>query len=171
MERQVVGIVLWGASIMVTFLRKQASRKIFKPRISSLWIYPIKSCGGIELKECNIRKRGLENDRMFMIIDKKNKFVSQRTHPKLALVKTRIDSNTGILEVTAPGMEALCVDLGYAADQPICVISSKTVKCTVWGDEVDAGVVAGGGLWFSRFLLGVDTEEFRLVRMAGKHTV
>jgi uncharacterized protein len=156
---------------MTVLLHKQTARKIFKPRVTSLWIYPIKSCGGIELKESNIRKRGLENDRMFMIIDKKNKFVSQRTHPRLALVSTRIDSNTGILEVTAPGMEALCVDLGYVSGQPICVISSKTVKCTVWGDEVEAGVVAGGGLWFSKFLLGVETEEFRLVRMAGKRAI
>ena len=38
-------------------------------QLSEIYIYPIKSLGGIRLENSNITPRGLENDRRFMLVD------------------------------------------------------------------------------------------------------
>ena len=59
--------------------------------ISQLFIYPIKSLGGIELQQSQVTSRGLEYDRRFMLVDENNRFVSQREFPKMALLKASIE--------------------------------------------------------------------------------
>jgi uncharacterized protein YcbX len=48
-------------------------------RVTGLNVYPIKSCGGIELDSARVMNTGLEYDRMFMLVDEKDRFISQRT--------------------------------------------------------------------------------------------
>lgn len=71
-------------------------------RVKSMWIYPVKSCAGIELNHTSILTRGMEYDRQFTFAvpktakegeEKKEqewKFITQRTLAKMALIKTQM---------------------------------------------------------------------------------
>lgn len=65
--------------------------------LTELNIYPVKSLGGISLNEAEVTDRGLKYDRRWMIVDSDEKFLSQRTHPQMALLKVKISHNKLIL--------------------------------------------------------------------------
>src|SRR5258708_6477127 len=56
-------------------------------RLSDIWIYPIKSLGGIRLKSSKVLEKGLLHDRRWMLVDEEGNFMTQRTHPDMALLK------------------------------------------------------------------------------------
>jgi uncharacterized protein YcbX len=58
--------------------------------LSEIWIYPIKSLGGIRVKSAKVLEKGLAYDRRWMLIDRDNEFMSQRIYPTLALFKMQI---------------------------------------------------------------------------------
>jgi uncharacterized protein YcbX len=37
--------------------------------ISALWVYPVKSCAGVQLQEAVLTETGLEFDRAWMVVD------------------------------------------------------------------------------------------------------
>jgi MOSC N-terminal beta barrel domain len=130
--------------------------------VSEIWIYPIKSCRGIKVSSAVVGKRGFLLDRIFMLIDEEGKFVSQRTQPKMALIDVNIDEKSEVLTITAPGMVSpLTIDL---KSQPSS--GEKSLTCTVWGEDCTAYRIPTAGEWFSTYL-GVASDHFRLVRMAG----
>ncbi|MFN0034365.1 MAG: MOSC N-terminal beta barrel domain-containing protein, partial [Saprospiraceae bacterium] len=49
-----------------------------KRTLSEIWIYPIKSLGGIALQEAVPERRGLRYDRRWMLVDDTGRFVTQR---------------------------------------------------------------------------------------------
>ena len=61
------------------------------PILSQLYIYPIKSLGGIALNRANVTRRGLQFDRRFMLVDSNNSFITQRIQPQMALFRTAIE--------------------------------------------------------------------------------
>ncbi|MEN9868816.1 MAG: hypothetical protein RL748_4406 [Pseudomonadota bacterium] len=128
------------------------------PIITALTLYPIKSCGSIHLSEAQLSDAGLNSeliyDREWMVIDEHGIALTQRTHPKMALIQPRFKAD--MLELRAPGMLALelALDLPDPAATP-----SRMVQ--VWDDTMlafDCGDLCA--TWFSRAL---DTE-CRLVR-------
>lgn len=52
--------------------------------IQDIFIYPIKSLGGIRLEEAWADERGFQYDRRWMLVDRKGNFLTQREHPKMA---------------------------------------------------------------------------------------
>ncbi len=60
------------------------------PRVASLYVYPLKSAGGITVREARVDTSGLEHDRRWLIVDRQRRFVTQRTHPRLALLRTAL---------------------------------------------------------------------------------
>jgi uncharacterized protein len=119
-------------------------------RIARLFVYPVKSCAGVELQEAVLTETGLDLDRAWMVVDGEGEFVSQREQPRMALVKVQLKHYEVVLR--APGMLALHLAID-AVEQP--------VKVRVWDDEVsayDMGDVAAQ--WFSDFL----GAKLRLVR-------
>ena len=96
-------------------------------RISRLFIYPVKSCGGVELQEAVLTETGLEFDRAWMVVDEQGEFVSQRELPRMALIVPKMRFHDMVLR--APGMLALHIALD-AVEQPC--------KVRVWDDEVSA---------------------------------
>jgi uncharacterized protein YcbX len=122
-------------------------------KIARLFIYPVKSCAGIEVQEALLLNTGLEWDRVWMVVDAEGEFVTQRELPSMALIKPQIKTDELVLQ--APGMQALhiALDAVDAADGP--------TRVRVWDDEVkayDMGSVAAQ--WFSDFL----RQPLRLVR-------
>jgi uncharacterized protein len=121
-----------------------------KAKIAQLFIYPIKSCGAIELKEAVLTDTGLDLDRAWMVVDEDGVFLSQRELPRMALIQPLLKTYDMI--VKAPGMLALHI----AIDEV-----EKAVSVTVWEDTVkafDMGDLAAQ--WFSDFL----GQTVRLVR-------
>lgn len=118
--------------------------------ISSLTLYPIKSCAGIALREATLTEAGLSSDQIYdrewMVVDAQGTFLSQRSHPRMALIKPKIRFET--LELRAPGMIALDIPLGLPHPD-----DAKTIKVTVWKDTVEAyDCDETTATWFSKFL-------------------
>ena len=154
---------LFFAASSLLYAQRVRFFKWLNPTVDELFIYPIKSCGGIRLQSCRVTKRGLEHDREFMLVDRMNKFISQRTHPKMALIGCRILS-AGLLEVTAPGMKPFTINLERPA-----IVSDRIMTVTVWGDACEAVEVIGS-MWFNEYLLGRVADEIKLVRIADGFT-
>ncbi|MGB3681347.1 MAG: MOSC N-terminal beta barrel domain-containing protein [Rubrobacteraceae bacterium] len=111
--------------------------------LSGLYVYPIKSAGGIALREARLDSRGIEYDRRWMLVDESRKFMSQRRHPRLALVSTRLTEEHLIVE--APEMPRLRLPL-KPEDKP-------GLDARVWTDVVRAVPVEDAAdEWFSSFL-------------------
>lgn len=64
-------------------------------QLSQLFIYPIKSLGGIALQSAVVTTRGLQHDRRWMLVNEHGHFMTQREFPKMALLKPLIE-NDGI---------------------------------------------------------------------------
>ncbi|AKV01767.1 Flavodoxin reductase [Labilithrix luteola] len=107
-------------------------------RIAELWIYPVKGARGTRLAESDVLVSGLRHDRRFMIVDREGVFLSQRSHPRLALVEARLDAATSTLTIATPASpEGTILALAPAfPDHP-----KRSVR--VWDDEVDALEVQG----------------------------
>ncbi len=119
-------------------------------RVARLFIYPVKSCAGVELAEALLTETGLDLDRAWMVVDEQGDFVSQRQLPRMALVRPQLKHYEVVLR--APGMLALHLQID-AVEQPM--------RVRVWEDEVSAYDMGDtAAQWFSDFL-GV---KLRLVR-------
>ncbi|MEM6437071.1 MAG: MOSC N-terminal beta barrel domain-containing protein [Cyanobacteria bacterium P01_D01_bin.115] len=111
--------------------------------LSDLLIYPIKSAAGTSRKSANLTPRGLESDRIFMVVNSEGHFLTQRRFPKMALI-TPWPATPVHVTVNAPGMPKLHV---MTADY------SDTVEVEVWGDRVSATLCGPeAAAWFSQFL-------------------
>lgn len=120
------------------------------PTLTQLNLYPIKSCAGISLREAVLTPAGLTSeqiyDREWMVVDADGRFMSQRQHPRMALIVPRIKADT--LELRAPGMLRLEVPLGLPAPE-----DERTLEVRVWDDVVKAyDCDETTATWFSRFL-------------------
>jgi uncharacterized protein YcbX len=59
-------------------------------QISELFIYPIKSLGGIAVQNAVVTTRGLQHDRRWMLVNEHGHFITQREFPKMALLKADV---------------------------------------------------------------------------------
>ena len=105
--------------------------------------YPIKSTRRVELDEARVLRGGLSGDRRWMVVDEAGTFISQRTEPRLALV--RAATGEGGVMLAAPGMEPLDVRFPRRAE--------RRVNVRIWNDDVDAQEAeTPAAEWFSEFL-------------------
>src|ERR1044072_1239099 len=95
--------------------------------IARLFVYPVKSCAGIEVREALLTETGFDLDRAWMVVDEHGDFVSQRELPRMALIRPQIRLSDVVLR--APGMLALHLQID-TVEEP--------VKVRVWDDEVAA---------------------------------
>ncbi|HVE57146.1 MAG TPA: MOSC domain-containing protein, partial [Pyrinomonadaceae bacterium] len=110
--------------------------------LSEINIYPVKSLAGISLKESKIERRGLEFDRRWLLIDKKNKFLTQREFPKMATIKPSI-LNDG-LQVSGDGNDLLI---------PFEPQNSATETVKIWSNRCQAKIYEDAvNEWFSDVL-------------------
>lgn len=125
-------------------------------RITALYIYPIKSCGGIAVQEAVLGRAGLQAqgvcDREWMVVSELGRFITQRDAPMLAVVRPAIASDHLRLEATAK--RSLALPLASSGDGP-------RRRVQVWNDTLDA-LDAGDepAEWFSALL----DRKVRLVR-------
>ena len=114
--------------------------------LTDIYIYPIKSLGGIRLTTSRLNPRGLENDRRFMLVDSDNNFMTQRSHREMALFRTAIKGPQ--LLVWHANQPANILSL---PTQPMTFIGEKTV--VVWDLESICQVLPKEiNDWFSKHL-------------------
>jgi hypothetical protein len=129
------------------------------PTISELFVYPVKSCAGIALREARLLATGLEYDRCWMVTDPHGAMFTQRAYPRMALIKVEFGEEDLVLR--APGMSELRTPLDAAQ-----LDAARKVETSVWSDAaygLDTGEASAA--WFSAFL-GVPA---RLLRFNPEH--
>lgn len=135
--------------------------------LAALGLHPVKSCGALAPREAELVETGLDLDRAWMVVTPQGAMLTQREHPKLALVQPTLRLSDLLLK--APGM----LGLHLALDR----VETPT-RVQVWRDLVkawDMGDLAAQ--WFSDFLgtpvrlVRFDPDERRLAdrHWTGEH--
>lgn len=91
----------------------------FAVRIAALWIYPVKSLGGMPLTAARLTAFGLAGDREWMVVDDAGGFITQRQYPRLAQVRACLDGEQLILK--SPAGDTLAIEPPTGASQPVAV--------------------------------------------------
>jgi uncharacterized protein len=161
-------------------------------QVSSLNVFPIKSCAGTTVNSATATDHGFTFDRTWLIVDEQNNFLTQRELPKMALIKPRIFSrrtgnnllDTDETEIWKAPAQIVCAspdfDLAIANhpyQQFVMSLEAPNMEpysapfnpygdrldVVVWGDTCQA-IDEGdeAALWLSRFL----EKRCRLVRFA-----
>ncbi len=119
--------------------------------LSEVHIYPVKSLRGIIPRSARVERRGLGNDRRWMLVGDDNRFLTQREFPKMAAISTALNSEDLLL-----GCE------GREIRVPLQLEAADVQQVEVWGDlsaaEISSPVV---NEWLSEVL----GTRCRLVRM------
>lgn len=129
--------------------------------VSQLFIYPIKSCRGIELQQAEVTSKGFAWDREFMLVDRKGRFLTQRQYPQLARVQVQIVGETLLLSTIDNCIEPI----SFHAD-----LSGTEIEVEIWGDRtmaIDRGDEVAN--WFDRVLNLQAQSRCRLVRQSPRH--
>jgi hypothetical protein len=96
-------------------------------KVTELYVYPVKSLAGISLSAAQLDSFGIKNDRRWIIVDSNGTFLTQRTHPQMALIKTSFSDD--------------CLKLSFK-DQTITVPAindnNQEIFVTVWKDSFHA---------------------------------
>ena len=155
----------------------RVSTRDVSAQISRLFVHPVKSCAGVEVREALLTNTGFELDRAWMVVDAQGVFVTQREQPRLVLVRPHIKPHELVLN--ASGMQALHVTLDRAK-QAVSVKEHVAVK--LWDDEVPAFDMGDeAAQWFTDFLAMSDDASqtsrprtyrpraYRLVRFDPAH--
>jgi len=115
-------------------------------RIDSLHIYPLKSARGVRVPRVELDRFGPRLDRRWMLVDGKGDFISQRSHPRMALLS--VSPSDGGIRVEAEGLGAL--ELPFREEGSG---EASWLEVRVWEASASAQVVAGDASgWFSEFL-------------------
>lgn len=111
--------------------------------VTSLHVYPVKGCKGIDLQEATFGPRSLRLDRHWIIIDADGEKITQREEPRLALIRTLIKDDT--LTLSADGHGRTHIDLN--------TVPERARNVDVWGDD-SPGLVERheASQWLSEFL-------------------
>jgi hypothetical protein len=124
--------------------------------LSELHYYPIKSCRSLALTTALVTQRGLLDDRLLMLVGADDYFLTQREHPRMALIAPELLSTDKghLLTLHAPDMPALTVAVGNRGARRQVQLWDDLCLAVDQGDEVAD--------WLSHFL----GAQIRLVRMA-----
>lgn len=113
--------------------------------VSELFIYPVKSLGGIPVHKAELTDRGFKYDRRWMLVDEQNRFLSQRELPAMALLQASISGHGIVVEDKRKPGNCNCI--------PFLTTSTRGAKVQVWDDICDAVFVSNElDTWFSEAL-------------------
>lgn len=113
-------------------------------RVSHLYIYPVKSLGGIALETAKVTDRGFQYDRRWMLVDHNNLFLSQREVHQMALLKLKItDSGIRVSHAVKNGSYTI----------PFAPAKNEFAQVTIWDDVCTGQFVSEqADQWFSGML-------------------
>ena len=112
--------------------------------VSQLFIYPIKSLGGISVDKAETTDRGFRYDRRWMLINEHNEFMTQRDFPQMCLLQPSIIENGIRIRHKKSFVEFFLPFDGEESDEIIVQI---------WNDYCRARLVSkAADAWFSEML-------------------
>ena len=100
-------------------------------KISRLFVYPVKSCAGIEVDALSFDENGPQGDRRFVIASPEGDFLTQRELPAMARIQPRFERDELVLSY--PERAEIRVSMKS---------SSEPQRVRIWSDEV-TGVDCG----------------------------
>ena len=121
--------------------------------LTHIYIYPIKSLGGISLQSAKVEERGLQFDRRWMLVDKNGMFLTQREHPQMALLQVSIKDD--MLEISHKVKKIANIHLPISDPRPPTSNNLRTnsMVVNIWDDVVIAKNVShDADFWFSEAL-------------------
>ncbi|XP_053239114.1 mitochondrial amidoxime reducing component 2-like isoform X1 [Podarcis raffonei] len=152
-----VAVVGLGAAAAWRWGRRRARRELVRVgAVSSLAIYPVKSCQGLPLESAELTKLGVRSgdlrDRFWLVIKEDGHMVTARQEPRLVLVS--VNCENGLLILNAPEMKELTIPITAPKNNPVktCRVFGLDIQGRDCGDEV--------AHWFTTFL---KSEPYRLV--------
>ncbi|MEN2283607.1 MOSC N-terminal beta barrel domain-containing protein [Algoriphagus sp. SE2] len=112
-------------------------------KIQDIFIYPIKSLGGVRLEEAWVEEKGFQYDRRWMLVKEDGTFISQREFPHLALLRLAIAHDS-----------LLVFDKNDRSSQiriPFTQVLDEKIKVSIWDDQVTSVKVGSEfDQWFSK---------------------
>lgn len=110
-------------------------------QVTQLYIYPVKSLGGIAVKQARITQRGLQYDRRYMLVDENGTFLTQRNLHELALFKVSFAEKGFVI-----AFKEHAIELPFSME-------GSLIKVKIWDDVVEAiSAPAYFNEWFSHAL-------------------
>jgi uncharacterized protein len=97
--------------------------------LSEIYIYPVKSLGGISVNSAIVEERGLKYDRRYLLVDENNMFMTQRDYPRLAFLKLSFSEN---------GFKVLNTQNNSYTSIPFESDSKENISVTIWDDVCSA---------------------------------
>lgn len=120
--------------------------------VTGLFLYPVKSCRGFAVTSAEADEFGFTGDRRFMVVNADDgMFLTQRAHPRMALIETALTPDALVL--SSPGHGSVTIPLTVSTGQRQVTVWKSTVTADDCGDAPAA--------WLSAYLSG----SLRLVRM------
>lgn len=111
-------------------------------KLSEIWIYPVKSMGGISLQQAQVMQKGLQYDRRWMLVDDEGNFMTQRKLPEMALFKVELKSTHLLVQFQNESIQV-----------PLNSATGAIQKVTIWDDQVQACEVSSEiSAWFTQCL-------------------
>ena len=129
--------------------------------VKNIFVYPIKSFQGVELKQAKVTAKGFAWDRELMLVNEKGKFLTQRQYPDLAKIKVKILDNFLSLSVQNSDLEPFQF-------QPS--LTGREMKVEVWSDRtiaIDQGDEIAD--WLQIALNLKANHKYRLVRQSPQY--
>ena len=97
--------------------------------LTGLYLYPVKSLGGYAVPTADVTARGLRHDRRWLLVDERNRFMTQRQQPELALLAVAPAHNGFLLSHRQrPDLLPLFIPFEATPDHTLFV--------TIWDDLV-----------------------------------
>lgn len=123
-------------------------------QVRTLRIYPVKSCGWLEVSEFTIGEAGPQikwgsrslGDRQWLFVDSDGKFITQRNHPRLALIQPRLEGSRFTLIIQ--GQEYKVPETSM----------KERMRVQVWGKSVDSARVCEEIDRAASFFLGLEVH-------------
>ena len=113
--------------------------------LSGIYIYPIKSLGGISLQSAKLEQRGLQYDRRWLLVDEDGVFITQRKHFTLAMLQVEIKDQT----LTVFHKTNLLQTISFQITEHL----KEKINVTIWDDHATAYEVnTEVSQWFSDYL-------------------
>lgn len=115
-------------------------------RLSAIRLHPVKACRGFEVERALVERRGLRDDRRWMLVDATGRFVTQRERPALALVRTSLEGDEIVLTHARGEVAPLRLPRRLA---PADALPAGRVPISVWRHSGEALAFEAGRAWFA----------------------
>ena len=106
---------------------------------------------GTEVKSAVTLERGFENDRRYMLMDSNNTFISQRSHPKLALIHPEIIDEKIVISYNESSFSF-----------PLSQTKDEAVYATLFENEISGTLISGQ---VDEYLSELLHDDVRIIKM------